>query len=147
MVEIIKKYDKNIIHFSLNSNTSINKPGQLVDLTLSRICKKLNIYFDLTKCFYINELNSHESRGNHSNNNASEILFCLQGTFELKLNSGNKSIHIHLKKNEAVFINKNIWIEFFNFENCVVLAFVDIDYDEEKKSCYDFEEFIKMNKN
>jgi hypothetical protein len=129
--------------FKLNTIITDGKPGELVDLDLNKLCKNINIEFNVTKYFYINELNSNLSRGNHSNSNTSEILICLNGSFEIKLDNGFKKECLIINKNEGLFIGKNIWIEFYNFKNCIILIFVDTDNKGSKDSCYDYNEFIK----
>lgn len=148
MTTFYEKYDSvNCIFFRLNPIITTGKPGCLIDLNVKNISKELNINFYISKFFYINDLNSNDSRGNHSNTNAREILVCLNGSFEITLNNGTDKIYIKVTKNEGVFIDKNIWIEFYNFENCIILAFVDIDNsDNQKNSRYDFNEFMKKSK-
>ena len=34
----------------------------------------------------------------------------------------------------------------YNFKNCILTCFVDIDFEEEKKSCYDFKEYLNKFK-
>ena len=51
-----------------------------------------------------------------------------------------------MNKNEGIFIDKNIWIDFYNFKEAIILVYVDVDYNEEKKSCFDFIDFLKKNK-
>ena len=63
---------------SLKTIVTKNKPGTLVDLDINKICSENNIKFNITKSFYISNLDSKESRGNHSNSNAAEILVCLK---------------------------------------------------------------------
>ena len=145
MVQIINQIN-NIIYFKLDPIITINKPGELIDLNMKYLCKKLNIQFHFTKSFYINELNSKESRGKHSNDNCSDLLICLDGSLDIKLHDGKNEILFHLKKNEGVFIEKNIWIDFFNFIDCIILVYVDVDYDEDKKSCYEFKDFLNKFK-
>jgi len=132
----------NYTFFKLNPIITENKPGKLVDLNIKNICNHININFNVSKCFYINDLDSKLSRGNHSNNNASEILFCLNGSFDIKLTNQNCSETLSININEGIFIDKNIWIEFYNFKDCVILAFVDIEYNDIKDSCYDFQQYI-----
>lgn len=97
MVQIINQIN-NIIYFKLDPIITINKPGELIDLNMKYLCKKLNIQFHFTKSFYINELNSKESRGKHSNDNCSELLICLNGSLDIKLHDGKNEILFHLKK-------------------------------------------------
>ena len=130
--------------FSLTNIITVGKPGELIDLDLKKICLKHDIPFTISKCFYINELNSELSRGNHSNNNASEILICLKGTFEIKLHDGVEEKLFRLNKNDAIYVNKNIWISYYNFDDCIIMAFVNIIVDD-KTSCYSFNDFILNN--
>lgn len=145
MIEIINKIN-NIIYFKLIPIITENKPGELVDLNLKNICKKLDIQFHFTKSFYINELNSKESRGKHSNDNCTELLICVDGTMNIKLHDGKNEYKFSLKKNEGIYIDKNIWIDFYNFKNAIVLVFVDVDYNKDKKSCYNFEDYLNKFK-
>ena len=136
---------------NINSIKTEGKPGELVDIqkNINAFCLENNIIFDISKCFYINSLHSELSRGNHSNTNAAEILVCLAGSFEIKLHDGEESKIFTLNKNDAIFINRNIWIEFYNFRECIILAFVHIKSsldNKGKESCYDFNEFLQMDK-
>ena len=125
--------------------TTEGKPGNLIEFNINKICKENNIDFNIYKCFYVNDLDTIEgTRGNHSNKNATEILVCLQGTFEITLYNGKKEEVIKINKNDAIFIDKNIWIKYYNFKNCVIMAFVNVDITE-KESCYDFKEFMILN--
>lgn len=136
-------YDKiNYKLIKLNPIITDGKPGQLTDLDINKICNDNNIHFNISKCFYITDLNSSLSRGNHSNTNASEILVCLKGSFDIKLHNGIHSETINIKENDFLYIDKNIWVEFYNFVNCIILAFVCV-YPDDKCSCYNFDDFLK----
>jgi mannose-6-phosphate isomerase-like protein (cupin superfamily) len=133
--------------FTLRPIKTEGKPGELIDVDIKQICLENDLQFNISKCFYINELNSNLPRGNHSNFNASEILICLKGSFEIILHDGHKEYKFTLNKNDAIFINKNIWIQFYNFKNCIIMAFVNIitnntQITENKSSCYEFDEFL-----
>ena len=139
--------DENINYkqFTLTPIKTEGKPGELIDLDIIKICLENNLNFTISKCFYITDLNSELSRGNHSNYNASEILLCLKGSFEIMLHDGKEEKIFKLNQHDAIFINKNIWINFYNFTDCIIMAFVNI-YINNKESCYNFNEFI-LNKN
>ena len=128
---------------NLNPIITENKPGQLVNLNISEICKNNQLIFNPNHSFYINDLNSDQSRGNHSNSNASELLICLSGKFDIQVFNGIKYEKYIITTNNGIFIPKNIWIEFNNFENCIILAYVDIDITIEKKSIYNLEDYKK----
>ena len=127
--------------FNLTSILTNGKPGELVNINIKEISRKLNIEFNPNKIFYITDLNSKESRGNHSNYNASEILICLNGSFEIKLNDGKNETIYTINKNEGIYIPKNIWLSFYDFKNCVILVFVEIDVEIKKNSEYNFNKF------
>ena len=131
--------------FSLEAIITENKPGELVNLNITKICKELQINFNPNHSFYVNNLNSHKSRGNHSNTNASEMILCLSGQFNIELYNGKESSKYTITVNEGIFIPQNIWIEINNFENCVILVYVDIDYTIKKESIYDLEEYKNKN--
>ena len=130
--------------FKLEPIITDGKPGELVDIDINKICLENNFIFNVSKYFYINNLNSHLPRGNQSNYNVSEILICLTGSFEIKLHDGTNTEIFKLNKNDAIYINKNIWIEFYNFNECIIIAFINI-LNNDKRSCYNFDEFI-LNK-
>ena len=137
----------NIVYklLKLNSIKTEGKPGLLTEINIEKICRENSIDFKIYKCFFVNNLDDLDnSRGNHSNINASEILVCLQGSFDIKLHDGKTEEIIKLKQNEAIFINKNIWITYYNFVNCIIAAFVSVDITD-KESCYDFKEFLLKN--
>lgn len=119
------------------------KPGSLIDLNITNICLKNNIQFNISKCFYINDLDSFEARGKHSNENASEILVCVNGSFKIMLHDGINEYNYTINKNTAIYIDKNIWIEMNDFHNCVIMAFVHI-YPNDKQSCFKFEDFLEF---
>lgn len=142
----ILKNDKMYKLIKLNPIVTDGKPGKLTEININKICRELDIEFNTYKCFYVNELNSDQSRGNHSNINASEILICIQGSFEITLHNGIIETKITLLQNEAIYIDKNIWISYHNFNNCVIMVFVSI-YASEKESCCDFNEYLRANNN
>lgn len=132
--------------FNLQSILTKGKPGELVNINIKEISKNLNINFNPNNIFYLTNLNSFESRGKHSNSNVQEILICLQGSFDIKLNDGKEEKKYKIKKNEGIYVGRNIWLDFYNFKNCVILVFVEIDAKIEKKSIYNYEEFCKLVK-
>ena len=132
--------------FNIQSIITENKPGKLSIVDIDEICRINNIKFKPNRIFYLNDLNSTKSRGKHSNKNASEILICLSGSFEIKLNDSiNEKIYT-IEKDNGIYIPKNIWLDFYNFKNCIILVFVDIDYSIEKKSIYNYDEYLNSLK-
>jgi mannose-6-phosphate isomerase-like protein (cupin superfamily) len=130
--------------FNLESIETKNKPGCLVNIKINDICKKEQIEFTQTGMFYLNNLNSNESRGLHSNGSVSEILICLSGSFTIKLNNRKKEEIIEIKENNGIFIDKDIWIEFYQFNNCVILVLLNNNHPY-SENYYIFDEYMKIN--
>lgn len=129
----------------LSSIITPNKPGELVNIDLQNIIKQYNIpSFIATNYFYLTNLNSHLPRGKHSNSNVSEILVCLSGKFKLQLHNGKNEVLMNINQHDAVYIKNNIWINFFDFEDCVILVIVSNDDKLPKHSVYDFDEYMRL---
>lgn len=129
--------------FNLESIETKDKPGSLVNIKINEICKKEQIEFTQTGMFYLNNLNSNESRGLHSNGSVSEILICLSGSFTIKLNNRKNEEIIKITQNDGIFIDKDIWIEFYQFNNCVILVLLNNNHPP-KHSYYNFDEYMKI---
>lgn len=127
--------------FNLDPISTKGKPGKLININFEKICKNNNIYFQPNHQFYINDLNSIESRGNHSNSNCNEMLICLNGCFDIKLFDGKFTKNYNITQNMGIYIPINNWIEISNFKNSIIIVFTEIFNN--KESIYDFEEFKK----
>ena len=126
----------------LESIITNGKPGKLFNIDL----KKLNINFNPNHFFYLTDLNSFDSRGKHSNSNVQELLICMQGSFEIKLNDGKEEIKYNIKKNEAIYVGRNIWLDFYNFQNCIIFVLAEVDAEIKKISIYNYDDFCKLVK-
>jgi mannose-6-phosphate isomerase-like protein (cupin superfamily) len=127
--------------FTLDKIITNDKPGSLININIEEICKKENITFSLSGMFYLNDLNSIKSRGLHSNGSVSEILICLSGTFTIKMHNRINEKIIEMKENNAIFIDRDIWIEFNNFDNCVILVLLNKNHPP-YPSYYNFEKYM-----
>ena len=120
-----------------------DKPGVLVDLDINKLCLEHNIPFTITKCFYITDVNSEQRRGLHSNNNASEILVCLGGSFSVRLFNRRENVILNMKRHDLLYIKNDVWIEMYDFKNSVIMAFVYI-MPTDKDSCHNLEYYMNM---
>lgn len=128
--------------FTLETILTEGKPGGLVNIDL----KKLGFSLNPNSFFYLTDLNSANSRGKHSNSNVQEILICIQGSFEIKLNNGKEEIKYNVQKNEAIYVGRNVWLDFYNFQNCIIFVLAEIDSEIKKKSIYSYDDFCKLSK-
>ena len=139
-----------IIH-DLDVIKTPNKPGNLVNLNLNDI--KTTYNFTETAQFYLNDLNSLRGRGRHSNINVREIIVCVSGSCTISLFNCYEKKHILIQPNQAVFIPNNIWIDLYNFKQCVLLVLVEktpVDLNDSttpiKQSIYNLTEYLNFNK-
>jgi hypothetical protein len=130
--------------FNIESIKTDNKPGVLCPLNIQEISNKLDINFKINNLFYITDLNSIKSRGNHANINTSEIIICINGSFDLDCFDGKEKVHYNFKKNDAIYIPNMIWLSFYNFKECIILVLTNITPIIEKDSIYDIEQFKKI---
>ena len=130
--------------FFLRQIETENKPGILCPLNIEDINNKLNINFNINNLFYIKDLNSLKSRGNHANINTREILVCVKGSFDIICFDGNNKRKYSLKETECIYIPELIWLDFNNFKDCIILVLTSIKPFINKNSIYNKEEFIKF---
>lgn len=103
-----------------------------------------NIPFDLKRVFYIFDTKSAVSRGCHANKNSEFLLVVISGSCKVKLDDGKEIIDISLSDpHKALYIDKMIWKEMYDFSyNSVLLVLTNTYYDE-KEYIRDYDEFLK----
>lgn len=101
-----------------------------------------NIPFKIKRIFYIFNVGINQTRGNHAHKKLTEAIFCLKGSFDIKItNSDGEVISLKLNKpNQGLILEPMHWVEQSNFTRdaiCLVLAddyFKESDYIRDKKS-------------
>jgi mannose-6-phosphate isomerase-like protein (cupin superfamily) len=122
---------------------TINKPGSLVNINVSDILLNMGVDFQPTRSFYVNELNENKKRGLHSNGNVTEVLICISGSFTIKLNDRVNEVTLDLKQNDFIYIKNDIWIEYYNFNNCVILCLLE-ENESNIESYYDLDKYLSI---
>ncbi|HED0491772.1 WxcM-like domain-containing protein [Campylobacter jejuni] len=112
--------------------------------TLVAIEKGINCPFEIKRSFYIFNVPQGISRGNHANINSEFLFIALQGQCKIKIDdSQSKQEFILNNPKQALYINKMIWKEMFEFSSdCILLVFTNTYYDK-KEYIYDYEEFLR----
>ena len=100
---------------------------------LISIDSEFDIPFDIKRIFYIIPKNNSK-RGQHAHKKCKQIIFPIQGSFDLNLFNGKESVKFSLNKsNKGVFIPLLHWIEIENFsKDCIVMVLCSYKYDEEE---------------
>lgn len=107
------------------------------------------IPFPIKRFYVIRDVpNSKIDRGLHAHKNLEQVLFCLNGSFELGLDDGQKKWKIFMNDpSKGQFLGKGIWRTMSNFSKDCVLLVVASDYYNEDDYIRDYEEFLKYISN
>lgn len=127
---------------------------QLIEIPRSKdpsgdlsIIEKEILPFDMKRIYYLFDIPSGSKRGGHAHINQDEFLIPVSGSFDVVLNNGDETHHIHLNKPAVgLLIPHGYWRELENFSSgavCLVLAsdiFLEEDYIR------DFHEFLEFKR-
>lgn len=114
--------------------------GSLVALEYNK-----NIPFPIGRVYYLFDTNTNESRGFHAHKDLEQLLICVRGSCELKVES--KTVNKTFKLNspiKALYIKDLVWREMHNFSNdCVLLVLASKPYDA-SDYIHDYKEFKRL---
>ena len=123
--------------------------GQIIDShdgKLSVAESDIDIPFNIKRVYYIYDFDSNKSiRGYHAHKTVEQVLFCISGSFTLKLFDGINYYEEKMNKpNIGLFIGKYIWHTMHNFsDNCIILVLASEHFDE-TDYIRDFNNFKKI---
>lgn len=125
--------------FQLN-NITANK-GNLIVIENN----KSQIPFVFNRLFYMFGCDNDNVRGKHSNKNSQFLFICLSGRCKVKIDDTFETQIFELdSKTKALWIDKLIWKEMYDFsEDAVLLVLSDCMYDP-NEYIYDYEELKKI---
>jgi len=108
-----------------------------------------NVPFAIKRFYFINNLfNKKSHRGHHAHKKLEQIIFCINGSFVLKLDDGkNKQRILMDNPHYGVRLGPKLWHTMEKFSaDCVILVLAD-DYYQESDYLRNYDEFIKyLNK-
>ncbi len=105
-----------------------------------------NIPFQIKRVYYIYDFDSDKSvRGYHAHKNLEQVLFCISGSFTLKLDDGFNIYEEDINEPHiGIFIGKYVWHTMHNFsDDCVILVFAS-DYFNESDYIRDYDDFLSI---
>ena len=123
--------------------------GQIIDShdgKLSVAESDIDIPFNIKRVYYIYDFDSNKSiRGYHAHKTLEQVLFCISGSFTLKLFDGINYYEEKMNKpNIGLFIGKYMWHTMHNFsDNCIILVLASEHFDE-TDYIRDFNNFKKI---
>ena len=106
---------------------------------------KKNIPIEIKRVYFINKLfNQKSKRGHHAHKKLEQIIFCINGSFKIKLDDGAAQQTILLNDpSVGVILGKELWHEMSAFtSDCVILVLAN-DYFDEKDYIRSYDEFLR----
>lgn len=87
--------------------------------------------FDVKRVFWIYGVKEGQTRGNHAHATCAEVIFPVNGSFDVEVDDGKQSLTFHMDSpSRGVLIPAKAWCSLKNFSNdavCVVLASQEYD--------------------
>jgi hypothetical protein len=106
---------------------------------------KKDIPFDIKRTYVINKLfNDKSKRGHHAHRKCEQVIFCINGSFKIKLDDGvNTQILTMEDPSLGVILGAGLYHKMFSFtSDCVILVFAS-EYFNEKDYIRSYDEFLK----
>jgi len=100
--------------------------------------------FDVKRIFYVSGVPKGETRGKHAHYRNKQILICISGVIEVKLDTGTTVETTTLHEGESIFVDRFIWDEQkYCTGNDILLSVCSESYDE-SDYIRDYNKFIRM---
>ncbi|MFD1927512.1 sugar 3,4-ketoisomerase [Sporosarcina siberiensis] len=107
----------------------------------------VNIPFEIKRVYYIFNTQSIYPRGFHAQKDSLQMLICLKGSCELRLDDGKEKSSYNLNRiNQGVFIDKLIWHEMHEFTEDCLLMVLSNDYYNEEDNIRNYKDFLEISK-
>ena len=114
-----------------------NEQGQLVPLEELK-----NVPFDIKRVYYIVKTVDDVTRGMHAHRYLEQVLICVNGSFNLKVDDGYETEVIRMDThNEGVYIGHDVWREMSDFAPGTVLLVLASEYYDTSDYIRDYDEF------
>lgn len=112
------------------------------DLFIAEATK--NIPFEIKRVYFINSLaNAHAVRGKHAHKKLEQVIFCINGSFILDLDDGEKKQRVVMDNPSCgIVLGPNLWHTMTEFSpECVILVFAN-DFFDADDYIRDYDEFL-----
>ncbi len=106
-----------------------------------------DVPFAIERVFYIYNIKSNQTRGNHAHIDCDQFLICLNGTIEVTCDDGEQKNYFILDKpTSGLYIPSTIWSrQKYIVDNSILMVLTDRKY-EENDYIRDYEEFLDFRK-
>jgi hypothetical protein len=115
------------------------------DGVLSIVSRGKQLPFLARRIYWINEFDRFKSiRGKHAHKKCKQVIFCLHGSFQLKLDDGRRVQTIKMNDpHVGIILGSMLWHEMTRFsKDCVIMVLASQEFNE-VDYIRDYKEFIK----
>lgn len=107
--------------------------------------KGSNCPFDVRRCFYIYDTKDGSVvRGAHANRRSEFMLIVIHGSCKVRIDTGKEKEEVVLDSPKtALYLNKMVWKEMFDFSDGAVLMVLSNEPYDESEYIRDYDEYIK----
>lgn len=103
-----------------------------------------HIPFEIKRIYFISKATPKLPRGFHAHKKTQQVLFCIQGSIKLLIDDGKNQEEVKLNRpNTALFIDKMIWHQMYDFRKNTILLVLASGVFDEKDYIRDYESFKK----
>lgn len=104
----------------------------------------VNCPFEIKRAFYIFDTKSTMARGCHANRNSEFLLILINGSCKVKIDDGNGNVEHVLINNphQALYLDKMLWKEMYEFSYNAVLLVLTNTYYDETEYIRDYNDFL-----
>jgi dTDP-4-dehydrorhamnose 3,5-epimerase-like enzyme len=108
--------------------------------------KNVNCPFDVKRCFYIFDTKKSDTlRGVHANKHSEFLLVVISGSCRVRIDTGFEKAEVLLNNPmEALYLNKMVWKEMFEFSHNAVLMVLSNELYDEKEYIRDYKTFLDL---
>jgi len=94
--------------------------------------KGMNAPFEVRRAFYIYDTKPSTPRGAHANRKSQFLMVVISGSCKVLIDDGKEKNIVELNRpNQALWLDKMIWKEMYDFSyNAILLVLSDEKYDE-----------------
>ena len=107
--------------------------------------KGANCPFEVRRCFYIYDTKDGSVvRGAHANRRSEFMLIVIHGSCKVRIDTGKEKDEVLLDSPKtALYLNKMVWKEMFDFSDGAVLMVLSNEPYDEAEYIRDYDEYIK----
>ena len=104
-----------------------------------------NVNFEVKRVFYIYGTNDGVRRGIHANKDSQFLMIAISGSCKVLVDDGFKKEIIELNQpNRALYLDKMVWKEMYDFSNNAILLVASNKKYNENEYIRDYGEFMKI---